>query len=106
MEFLRLLRSESAIDLRRMIGMAIIAGLSNAMVLAVINSAASPSAQSSKARLAVMFVTVLVAYSISQRYLMYEASKEIERIIHRVRSPRSAQTPTSAEVRPRQSSGV
>jgi putative ATP-binding cassette transporter len=86
MEFLRLLRSESAIDLRRMIGMAIIAGLSNAMVLAVINSAASPSPQSSKARLAVMFITVLVSYSISQRYLMYEASKEIERIIHRVRS--------------------
>jgi putative ATP-binding cassette transporter len=87
MEFLRLLRSESAIDLRRMIGMAIIAGLSNAMVLAVINSAAGPSAEhNGKARLAVMFVTVLVAYSISQRYLMFEASKEIERIIHRVRS--------------------
>jgi putative pyoverdin transport system ATP-binding/permease protein len=86
MEFLRLLRSESAIDLRRMIGMAIIAGLSNAMVLAVVNAAAGPSAQNNKARLAVMFVTVLVAYSISQRYLMFEASKEIERIIHRVRS--------------------
>jgi putative pyoverdin transport system ATP-binding/permease protein len=86
MEFLRLLRSESAIDLRRLIGMAVIAGLSNAMVLAVINSAASPSAQNTKARLAIMFVTVLIAYSISQRYLMFEASKEIERIIHRVRS--------------------
>jgi putative ATP-binding cassette transporter len=87
MEFLRLLRSESAIDLRRMIGMAIIAGLSNAMVLAVINAAATPGTQTSgKARLAVMFVTVLIAYSISQRYLMFEASKEIERIIHRVRS--------------------
>jgi putative pyoverdin transport system ATP-binding/permease protein len=86
MEFLRLLRSESAIDLRRLIGMAVIAGLSNAMVLAVINAAASPSAQNTKARLAIMFVTVLIAYSISQRYLMFEASKEIERIIHRVRS--------------------
>ena len=86
MEFLRLLRSESAIDLRRMIAMAIVAGLSNAMVLAVINAAASPSATDSKPRLAVMFVTVLVTYSISQRYLMFEASKEIERIIHRVRS--------------------
>ncbi len=85
MEFLRLLRSESAIDLRRLIAMAVIAGLSNAMVLAVINAAASPSAQN-KARLAIMFVTVLIAYSISQRYLMFEASKEIERIIHRVRS--------------------
>ncbi len=86
MEFLRLLRSKSAIDLRRLIAMAIIAGLSNAMVLAVINAAASPSAQSTKARLAVMFVTVVVICSISQRYMMYEASKEIERIIHRVRS--------------------
>jgi putative ATP-binding cassette transporter len=87
MQFLRLLRSESAIDLRRMIGMAIVAGLSNAMVLAVINAAATPNTQGGgKARLAVMFVVVLVAYSISQRYLMFEASKEIERIIHRVRS--------------------
>jgi putative ATP-binding cassette transporter len=87
MEFLRLLRSETAIDLRRMIAMAIVAGLSNAMVLAVINAAADPQAQKAgTARLAVMFVTVLIAYSISQRYLMFEASKEIERIIHRVRS--------------------
>jgi putative pyoverdin transport system ATP-binding/permease protein len=86
MEFLRLLRSESAINLRRLIAMAIVAGASNAMVLAVINAAAGQSAQNSKARLAVMFLTVLVTYSISQRYLMYEASKEIERIIHRVRS--------------------
>jgi putative ATP-binding cassette transporter len=86
MEFLRLLRSESAVDLRRLIAMAVVAGLSNAMVLAVINAAASPSAQYAKARLAIMFVTVLIAYSISQRYLMFEASKEIERIIHRVRS--------------------
>lgn len=86
MEFLRLLRSESAIDLRRLIGMAVIAGLSNAMVLAVINAAASPSAQNTKGRLAIMFVVVVVTWSISQRYMMYEASKEIERIIHRVRS--------------------
>jgi putative pyoverdin transport system ATP-binding/permease protein len=86
MEFLRLLRSESAIDLRRLVGMAIVAGLSNAMVLAVINAAASPSAQTTKGRLAIMFVIVVVTWSISQRYMMYEASKEIERIIHRVRS--------------------
>jgi putative ATP-binding cassette transporter len=87
MNFLRLLRSESAIDLRRMFAMAVIAGLSNAMVLAIINAAADPSAQSKgTSRLAIMFITVLVVYSISQRYLMFEASKEIERIIHRVRS--------------------
>jgi cyclic peptide transporter len=87
MEFLRLLRSESAIDLRRLLGMAVIAGLSNAMVLAVINAAADPNTQASgTTRYAIMFITVLVIYSISQRYLMFEASKEIERIIHRVRS--------------------
>jgi cyclic peptide transporter len=87
MDFLRLLRSESAIDLRRMFAVAVIAGLSNAMVLAVINSAADPAAQANgMTRLAIMFVTVLIVYSISQRYLMFEASKEIERIIHRVRS--------------------
>ena len=86
MEFLNLLRSESTIDLRRLIVMAVIAGLSNAMVLAVINAAASPSAQNAEPRMVIMFLTVLITYTISQRYLMFEASKEIERIIHRVRS--------------------
>ena len=87
MDFLRLLRSESTINLRRMLGMAIIAGLSNAMVLAVINAAADPKAQQEgTVRYAIMFLTVLIAYSVSQRYLMFEASKEVERIIHRVRS--------------------
>ena len=87
MDFLRLLRSESTINLRRMLGMAIIAGLSNAMVLAVINAAADPQAQKEgTGRLAIMFLTILIAYSVSQRYLMFEASKEVERIIHRVRS--------------------
>jgi putative pyoverdin transport system ATP-binding/permease protein len=87
MNFLRLLRTETAIDLRRLFGMAVIAGLSNAMVLAIINSAASAHSRSSATlRLGIMFVTVLIAYTISQRYLMFEASKEIERIIHRVRS--------------------
>ncbi len=70
-----------------MIGMAIIAGLSNAMVLAVINAAADPKAQEEgTGRLAIMFLTILIAWSVSQRYLMFEASKEVERIIHRVRS--------------------
>ena len=87
MDFLRLLRSESTINLRRMFGMAIIAGLSNAMVLAVINAAADPRAQADGTmRYAIMFIVVLIAYSVSQRYLMFEASKEVERIIHRVRS--------------------
>ncbi|MGH6989038.1 MAG: cyclic peptide export ABC transporter [Stellaceae bacterium] len=87
MNFLRLLRSESAIDLKRLFAAAVIAGLSNAMVLAVVNAAADPSAQAKGAgRLAIMFIVVLIVYSISQRYLMFEASKEVERIIHRVRS--------------------
>jgi hypothetical protein len=42
MEFLKLLRSESEIKLGQMLGIAFIAGLSNAKVLVVISAAAEP----------------------------------------------------------------
>ncbi|MDP9105655.1 MAG: cyclic peptide export ABC transporter [Candidatus Eremiobacteraeota bacterium] len=88
MPLFKLLRSETALNVRRMLAMAVIASLSNAMVLAIINSAAGAGRDggSGKLRLAVMFAIVLVAYTLSQRYLMIEASKELERIIHRIRT--------------------
>lgn len=87
MHLLRLLRTETTIDLRRLLFMAVVAGLSNALVLAVINSAAgrAPS-EGSGIRLAVMFAIVLLLYTVSQRYLLSEAAREIERILHGVRT--------------------
>lgn len=87
MRFLRLIYAEaSTLTLRRLLGMAVLAGLSNAAVLALINAAASmPPETEQKTRLALMFVAVIVVYSISQHYIMVTASREIEQVIHRVR---------------------
>ena len=88
MPLFTLLRSETALNVRRLLAMAVIASLSNALVLAIINSAAGAGRTGSggKLLLAVMFAIVLAAYSLSQRYLMIEASKELERIIHKIRT--------------------
>lgn len=87
MEFLRLLQTEAALNLRRVLAIAIVAGLSNAAVLALIN-AASTTKSSEHGRtllLGIMFVTVVAAYTVSQRFVMIAAAQEVERIIHRIR---------------------
>lgn len=68
MEFLRLLRRESELNLGQMVGIALVAGLSNAMVLVVISAAADPHARATDTKLlAATFCVVSVAYSLSQR---------------------------------------
>jgi putative pyoverdin transport system ATP-binding/permease protein len=87
MHLLNLLRVESTIDLRKLIFMAVLAGLSNAMVLALINAAAGRDPfDDNGMRLALLFIVVLILYTISQRYLLTESAREIERILHRIRT--------------------
>ena len=87
MHLVTLLRTISAGSLRRMVLMALVAGLSNALVLALINSAADRGAIRSGAnvRLAVIFAIVVVLYTISQRFLLFTAAKQVESLIHRIR---------------------
>ena len=85
MEFLKLLQTEVSLDLRRMVAMSIIAGLSNAAVLALINIAANRRDTADGWRLALMFVIVVAAYSVSQRFVMVRSAREVERIAHRIR---------------------
>lgn len=87
MHLLALLRTIGTPTLRRIVGMAVVAGLSNVLVLALINSAANlgNDQEGQRARLALMFVIVIATFTISQRYLMCEAAKEVEGIIHRIR---------------------
>jgi putative ATP-binding cassette transporter len=86
MEFLRLLRTEAALSPRRLVMMAVVAGISNAGVLALINAAASSKKGGSAGwRLALMFVIVVAVYTVAQRYVMLGAAREVERIIHRIR---------------------
>lgn len=87
MEFVRLLRTESVPDLRRICVMMVAAGLSNAAVLALINASANLKRheRSSMFSLGLMFILVVAAYTVSQRFVMTAAAKEVERIIHRIR---------------------
>jgi putative ATP-binding cassette transporter len=67
--------------------MMIAAGLSNAAVLALINASANlkRNERGSMFSLGLMFILVVAAYTVSQRFVMTAAAKEVERIIHRIR---------------------
>lgn len=87
MHLLRLLRTETKLDLRRLGFMAVVAGFSNAMVLALINAAAGRNtAADNGIQLAILFAIVFVLYTLSQSYLLSQSAEEIERILHRVRT--------------------
>ncbi|MBW8727324.1 MAG: cyclic peptide export ABC transporter [Inquilinus limosus] len=90
MPLITILRSIAARNLRRIALMAVVAGLSNAMVLALINMAADQRSSSDGGDgslvLALMFVGVVLLYTFSQRFLMFEAAREVETLIHRIRT--------------------
>jgi putative ATP-binding cassette transporter len=86
MDFLRLLRTEAALNPRRLMMMAVVAGISNAGVLALVNTAAATKKGDSAGwRLALLFIVVVALYTVAQRYVMLGAAREVERIIHRIR---------------------
>ncbi|MBP7336111.1 cyclic peptide export ABC transporter, partial [Niveispirillum sp.] len=85
MEFLQLLRSEAVPDLRRFLLIVTVAGLTNALVLALINTAANQNGREHMFSLGLQFILVVAAYTVSQRFVMSTTAKEVERIIHRIR---------------------
>ncbi|MCW2248530.1 putative ATP-binding cassette transporter [Azospirillum fermentarium] len=87
MEFLHLLRSEAVPNLRRILMMATVAGLSNALVLALINAAANldKDERGSITTLGLLFIIVVGTYTVAQRFVMSSTAREVERIIHRIR---------------------
>src|SRR5262249_1071386 len=78
---------ETDVDPRRLIAMATLAGFSNALLLALVNSAAERAQERQESRILpfVMFVVVLVIYILAQRYLMQVSNVEVERLIGRLR---------------------
>jgi putative ATP-binding cassette transporter len=70
-----------------MVMVAMLAAIANALVLAIVNVAAGSidRTQHASLRLAIGFAVVLIVFTFSQRYMMFEASAEIERIVHRIR---------------------
>ncbi len=93
MHFLKLLRDENTLDLRRLVVMVFIAGISNTAVLALVGGVTGSGSEhghhggySTGIRIIVMFVLALCIYTLSQRYVMVNCAAEIERIMHRIRN--------------------
>jgi putative ATP-binding cassette transporter len=86
MRLLALFRRESDVSLARLMVIGGLAGVSNALVLAVINAAAQrASTQQHSTRMLVLFVLVMAIYVIGQRWVMLTSIREVEEILDRVR---------------------
>jgi putative ATP-binding cassette transporter len=82
----RFLRAEATLSPRRATAVAAVAGLSNALILAVVNAAAQNAEQSEVRPLfAVAFAAAMAIYIVSQRWILIQAADQVEGIIHRVR---------------------
>jgi putative ATP-binding cassette transporter len=82
----RFLSKHSDIPLTRVLAIAGVSGLSNAMLLAVINHAAySVSADGMNIQMFVLFIITIAIYVLSQGYILRVSSIEVEKIIARLR---------------------
>ncbi|WP_051285006.1 cyclic peptide export ABC transporter [Nisaea denitrificans] len=83
---IKFLRSEATLSPRKALTVAAVAGLTNAMILAVINTAAEHAEQSeSRPLYAVFFAAAMILYVVSQRWILTQAAEQVEAMIHRVR---------------------
>ena len=86
MNVFELIRTESTVSIPRLLFLAGVAGVSNALVLAIINSAISDATdQQRSAQKAVLFVIVITIYFVAQRHVMITAISEIEKVLKRIR---------------------
>ncbi|HVR98286.1 MAG TPA: cyclic peptide export ABC transporter [Thermoanaerobaculia bacterium] len=86
MSLLRLLRAESKVSLGRLLAIAAISGLSSALVLAIVNTAAEQAASDlSNFRGLILFSLVLCLYIVTQKHLLTTSTVEIERILDKIR---------------------
>ncbi len=89
MDLLRLILAEARANVRNLAIMTVIAGVSTAAVLGIVNMAAADVAEAGDGgasfRLMVMFLCALALFALSQNYVMSTSAREVETIIHRIR---------------------
>ncbi len=86
MHFLRFLKKESTKPLHKILIIAIISGISNAVLLAIINGAAKGASYDNlNFRYMLMFAITMCLYVVGQKYLLYESHRLIEAILGRIR---------------------
>src|SRR5262249_19880047 len=78
--------SHADVSVPRVIAVAAISGLSNALLLAVINTAAGVVEDGGvSGQMFVLFLIAIVLYIVSQRYILHVASVEVEKIVAKLR---------------------
>jgi len=85
MTFLQLLLRESTVSPWFLFSIASLSGLSNTLLLTVINMATQRSSQESGFFYIVLFLVVLGFYLLSQRYFLTTTIKEVDTILHKIR---------------------
>ncbi len=86
MNLIALLRRESMLSIPRLLFLAGIAGISNAGILAIINSAVTDASnQEHNVQKGILFLIVITIYFVAQRYVMISAISEIELVLARIR---------------------
>jgi putative ATP-binding cassette transporter len=83
---LQLIRQEIRSSLPKLLFMAMLAGASNALIIAVINSGAEAASKDKLSLIsAISFVIALLVYQKTQHYILATTTAEVEAAIHRVR---------------------
>jgi putative ATP-binding cassette transporter len=83
---LQLIRQEIQTSLPKLLVMAVLAGISNALIIGVINIGAEAASRGQVSLSAAMlFILALLIYLQSQRYILATTTIEVEAAIHRIR---------------------
>ncbi|MFL6246338.1 MAG: cyclic peptide export ABC transporter [Thermoanaerobaculia bacterium] len=86
MKLLELLRKESSLSLGTLLGVAAVAGLSNALVLAVINVGAAQASHHNPTLLVpILFLVAVTVYSFGVRYFMATSIAQVELVLDKLR---------------------
>ncbi len=87
MNLLKLFHKEFSGNLWLFLSISALAGSSNAVILAVINIAAGHASETSASfRYLLLFLAAIAVYITAQRHIMVTSTKEVERIIHKIRT--------------------
>src|SRR5689334_23217491 len=86
MKLLELIRRESAVSIIKLSLIAVLAGLTQALVLAAINAAAAAAAAGGDHRWPLLlFAVALIAHILTQKYIMQTSTDLVEGVLYNIR---------------------
>ncbi len=86
MRLVNLLRDESQVSLGGLAFVSVLSGLSNALILVIVNQAVEDTASGSHTtQLLLLFAVVFSLFLLTRRHVLIVTAKEIERILHKIR---------------------